>query len=90
MFDGCTFVPDIGLAQQADLVLEFVNAAFDDLVDVKNMIATGNFAPVAVWVDELDRWFDGGPESEDIVLIKVTPNIVAYWNGEDGGELLLD
>lgn len=43
-----------------------------------------------LWVEELERWFDGGPESEDIVLIKVTPNVVAYWDGEDGGELTLD
>ena len=45
---------------------------------------------VELWVEELDRWFDAGPESEDIVLIKVTPSTIAYWNGEDGGELTLD
>lgn len=43
-----------------------------------------------LWIKELERWFDDGPESESIVLIKVTPNVVAYWNGEDAGELNLD
>lgn len=43
----------------------------------------------ALWMEELERWFDDGPESEEIVLIKVTPTVVAYWNGEDQGEVRL-
>jgi general stress protein 26 len=43
-----------------------------------------------LWLEELERWFDDGPESEDIVLIKVRPSIVSYWNGEDDGELTID
>lgn len=43
-----------------------------------------------LWLEELERWFDDGPESEDIVLIKVRPSIVTYWNGEDEGELTID
>ncbi len=42
-----------------------------------------------LWIEELERWFADGPESEDIVLIKVTPSAVGYWNGEDEGELTL-
>lgn len=42
-----------------------------------------------LWIEELERWFDGGPESDDIVLIKVTPRTVAWWNGEDSGEVNL-
>ncbi len=43
-----------------------------------------------LWVEELDRWFEDGPESDEIVLIKVTPSVVAYWDGEDGEELTID
>ncbi len=43
-----------------------------------------------LWIEELERWFEDGPDSEDIVLIKVTPSVVGYWNGEDSGELTLD
>jgi len=42
-----------------------------------------------LWMKELERWFDGGPESDAIVLIKVTPSRVEYWNGEDSGEIEL-
>jgi general stress protein 26 len=40
-----------------------------------------------LWFDELRRWFDGGPESNGVVLIKVTPLIVSYWTKKDEGEL---
>ena len=43
-----------------------------------------------LWMEELERWFEDGPESEDVVLIKVTPSVVAYWSGEDEGEVTLD
>ncbi len=43
-----------------------------------------------LWLEELERWFDEGPESDDIVLVKVTPTTVAYWKGEDQGEISLD
>ena len=35
-----------------------------------------------LWIEDLERWFEDGPESEDVVLIKVTPSVVAYWNWE--------
>ena len=41
----------------------------------------------ALWQEELKRWFDEGPESDDIVLIKVTPTVVSYWTKNDEGEV---
>ena len=43
-----------------------------------------------LWIEELERWFEDGPDSEDIVLIKVTPGVVAYWDGEKNEEITLD
>jgi len=31
-----------------------------------------------LWLEELERWFDDGPDGEDLVLIKVSPSSVAY------------
>ena len=42
-----------------------------------------------LWLDELERWFEDGPESDDVVLIKVTPTVVPYWTKSDEGELSL-
>lgn len=42
------------------------------------------------WVKDLERWFPQGPESADVVLIKVTPSIVNWWVGEEEGEVTLD
>lgn len=43
-----------------------------------------------LWIADLERWFPGGPESEDLVLIKVTPTQVSWWVGEEEGELTLE
>jgi general stress protein 26 len=42
-----------------------------------------------LWLKELDRWFEDGPDSEAIVLIKVTPTLVSYWTRNDEGEVRL-
>lgn len=39
-----------------------------------------------LWMKELERWFEDGPDSDDVVLIKVSPRKVGYW-GEDEGEI---
>ena len=41
-----------------------------------------------LWIEDLERWFEEGPDSDDVVLIKVTPESIAYW-GEDEGEIHL-
>jgi general stress protein 26 len=40
-----------------------------------------------LWLKELEQWFDEGPESEAIVLIKVTPTVVSFWTKREAGEL---
>lgn len=40
-----------------------------------------------LWQEALQQWFNEGPESDDIVLIKVTPTVVSYWTKNDEGEL---
>jgi general stress protein 26 len=42
-----------------------------------------------LWKSELEQWFEEGPESDAIVLIKVTPTLVSYWTKNDQGELRL-
>jgi general stress protein 26 len=42
-----------------------------------------------LWLDELEQWFEEGPESDGIVLIKVKPSLVSYWTTRDSGELRL-
>ena len=43
-----------------------------------------------LWLEELRRWFEDGPESDDVVLIKVVPSVVAYWTGDGDGEITVD
>ena len=40
-----------------------------------------------LWMEDLEQWFDAGPDSEAVVLIKVTPAVVSYWTKSDAGDL---
>lgn len=41
------------------------------------------------WVSGLDRWFQQGPDTPGIVLIKVHASRIAWWDGEENGEIVL-
>ena len=41
----------------------------------------------AHWTSDLDRWFDKGVDTPNIVLIKVKANRITYWDGEEEGEV---
>lgn len=43
----------------------------------------------AHWVSSLERWFEHGVDTPGIVLIKVRAMRIAWWDGEDQGEILL-
>lgn len=41
------------------------------------------------WNSDLDRWFEKGVDTPDLVMIKVHATRIKYWSGEDQGELEL-
>ena len=41
------------------------------------------------WTPDLDRWFKDGVETDGLVMIAVKASRVAYWDGEDNGEIIL-
>jgi len=41
----------------------------------------------AHWTRDLERWFDKGVDTPNIVLIKVNANRITYWDGEEEGEV---
>jgi len=41
------------------------------------------------WTSDLDKWFDNGVDTPNIVLIKVEARRVTYWKGRDEGEVEL-
>lgn len=43
----------------------------------------------AHWTKDLDRWFPDGAETSGLVLIKAHASRIAYWDGEDQGDLTL-
>jgi general stress protein 26 len=43
----------------------------------------------AHWTSDLERWFEKGVDTPNLVLIKVHAERVHYWDGEDEGEVKL-
>lgn len=43
----------------------------------------------AHWTPSLDKWFDKGIDTPNIVLIKVTASRLTYWKGTDETEIKL-
>jgi general stress protein 26 len=41
----------------------------------------------AHWKSDLDRWFKKGVDTPNLVLVKVKAVRLAYWDGEDEGEV---
>jgi general stress protein 26 len=41
----------------------------------------------AHWTSDLDRWFEQGIDTPGIVLVKVKASRIAYWDGEEEGEV---
>jgi general stress protein 26 len=39
------------------------------------------------WVKDLEIWFENGPHTDGLVLIEVSPDRIAWWEGREQGEL---
>ena len=71
-----------------------VHLSYVDLEDWRFVSMTGRARIVRdaekkheLWMEELEQWFDEGPDSDAIVLIKVSPSVVSYWTRNDAGDL---
>ena len=97
-FDGDVwFFSDAGSRKVREIeATPKVHLAYADLKQWRFISMSGRAAIVTdvekkkqLWLDELEQWFEGGPESDAVVLIKVTPTVVSYWTKRDEGELAL-
>ena len=39
------------------------------------------------WVPDLEAWFEDGLDTDGLILIEVTPDRIAWWDGREQGEL---
>ena len=40
-----------------------------------------------LWDEELEYWFENGPDSDEVILLKVRPATIAFWTKEGDGQL---
>lgn len=73
----------LGFAGQGGIFSDAIYVAVEgiaELVEDKEVFQ-------AHWTSDLDRWFDKGVDTPDIVLIKVKATRITYWDGEEEGEV---
>jgi general stress protein 26 len=74
--------PKVSLAFQGE-------DAFSVAVEGEAELIRDKQAFQAHWNADLDDWFEDGPETEGVVMIKVRATRVHYWDGEENGEVKL-
>ena len=77
---GLTLSGDRGLLGKPGIFIAIEARA--ELIRDKTLFA-------AHWTKSLDRWFPQGIETPGLVLIRAHAARIAYWDGEDEGELAL-
>jgi general stress protein 26 len=78
--------PQVAIAFQADRHL-LGKPGININVEGKAEVIRNKDAFVEHWSSRLDRWFDRGPDTPGLVMIKVRAKLVHYWDGMDEGEI---
>jgi general stress protein 26 len=77
---------NVGLAYQGSPKL-FIGAKFYVFVEGKASLVRDKAAFREHWTPELDKWFEGGIDSPDIVMIKVKAEQIKFWDGMKHGSV---
>lgn len=80
--------PDVGLTLSGDRGLLGKPGIFI-AIEAKAELIRDKAQFEAHWTRDLDRWFPQGVDTPGLVLIKAHAARIAYWDGEDEGELSL-
>ncbi len=77
---------NVGLAYQGSPKL-LVGSKFYVFVEGKARLVRDKATFKAHWTPELDKWFEGGIDSPDIVMIKVVAEQIKFWDGMKHGSV---
>jgi general stress protein 26 len=77
---------NVGLAYQGSAKL-FIGSKFYVFVEGKASLIRDKAVFKAHWTPELDKWFEGGIDAPDIVMIKVKAAQIKFWDGMKHGSV---
>jgi general stress protein 26 len=80
--------PNVGLAYHGSAKL-FGSSKFYVFVEGKASLIRDKASYQQHWTPELDKWFEGGIDSPDIVMIKVKAEQIKFWDGMKHGSVRL-
>jgi len=79
---------NVGLAYQGSAKL-FQSSKFYVFVEGKASLVRDKASFRDHWTPELDKWFENGIDSPNLVLIKVTAEQIKFWDGMKHGSVSL-
>ena len=79
---------NVGLAYQGAAKL-FGSSKFYVFVEGKASLIRDQASYQQHWTPELDKWFEGGIDSPEIVMIKVQAEQIKFWDGMKHGSVTL-
>lgn len=80
--------PNVGLAYQGSAKL-FQSSKFYVFVEGKASLVRDKATYESHWTPELDKWFENGINSPNIVMIKVKADQIKFWDGNKNGSVRL-
>jgi general stress protein 26 len=80
--------PNVGLAYQGSAKL-FQSSKFYVFVEGKASLVRDKASYESHWTPELDKWFENGINSPNIVMIKVKADQIKFWDGNKNGRVSL-
>ncbi|WP_325049105.1 pyridoxamine 5'-phosphate oxidase family protein [Tsuneonella amylolytica] len=83
--------PKVGLTYLGSAGLKGILGAPGQFIHVEGVaqIVRDKGAFAEHWDKSLDRWFPQGVDTPGAVMLKVAATRIAYWDGEDDGEIKL-
>jgi general stress protein 26 len=75
----------LGFSSEAGLFSEGIYVAVEGTAELIRNKATFQ----QHWTSDLDRWFDKGIDTPNLVLIKIKADRATYWKGREEGEVKL-
>ena len=75
----------LGFSSEAGLFSEGIYVAVESTAELIRNKATFQ----QHWTSDLDRWFDKGIDTPNLVLIKIKADRATYWKGREEGEVKL-
>ncbi|APE27987.1 pyridoxamine 5'-phosphate oxidase family protein [Aurantiacibacter gangjinensis] len=78
---------DDDLQRSEECGATYVDGEFYCAVQAKGKLHRDRATLEKRWKPDLEKWFENGLDTDGLILIEVTPDRIAWWEGREQGEV---